>query len=184
MLLNILAFADTRTSIELPDCKPDLVLLLGDIPSLMTARINKKYSCPKLGVFGNHCHPSNFDDKDIVNIHERIVTINGCRIAGFEGAPRYKEQKFGQHTESEVASFISTITHPVDIFVAHSNPVYESMQDELDHTHRGFLSFNHLMAEKKVKHFFHGHLHDPFQIEIDQTKVYSVYPYLNVNLSI
>lgn len=52
--MRILSFADTRTTIELPNLEPDIVFLLGDIPSRVVSKIDKKYKCPKLGVLGNH----------------------------------------------------------------------------------------------------------------------------------
>lgn len=178
MNLNILAFADTRTSLVLPECEPDLVLLLGDIPSKITNRVDKKYHCPIVGVFGNHCHPLNFEDTSILNIHEKVITIKGITIAGFEGAPKYKEKKFGQHSEREAVRFISSINKPVDIFIAHSNPVYDDMN--LDDTHKGFEAFNELFfgPRDNIKYFFHGHLHDPFHKQINHSNVYSVYSYL------
>ena len=173
--MNILAFADLRTTFKLPDVEPDLVLLLGDIPSLMVSRINKKYSCTKLGVLGNHCHPSNFDDTDIINMHEKIYTFKGVRVGGFEGSPRYKDRDFGQHAEWEAEQFVRSIGEQhLDILMTHSNPSYTDR--ELDHAHRGFAAFNDLIMNKQVTHLFHGHLHDPFQKQILDTTIHSVYP--------
>ena len=101
MKLSVLAFADTRNTVELPDVSPDVVLLLGDLSSKMVGRIDKKYSCMKLGVFGNHCHPQNLDDTDVINMHNQIKVIEGVTFAGFEGSPVYKQSDFGQHTETE-----------------------------------------------------------------------------------
>lgn len=61
MALHVLTFSDTRTTFELPDVMPDVVFLLGDIPSKMVSKITRKYDCHKVGILGNHCHPQNFE---------------------------------------------------------------------------------------------------------------------------
>lgn len=181
MALKILAFADTRTSLELPDLRPDVVFLLGDIPSKMVSRINKKYDCPKVGILGNHCHPLNFEDTEVQNIHKKVVSIHNYKIAGFEGAPIYKENRTGQHSENEAKEFCSTLDRQsIDIFIAHSNPAYGDMN--LDDAHRGFNAFNSVVLNNQANYFFHGHLHDPFQKVINGTNVYSVYPYLFIEI--
>lgn len=107
--------------------------------------------------------------------------INGWKIAGFEGCPKYKERFFGHHLEREAESFIKELySESLDIFIAHSNPVYGDM--ELDEAHRGFQSFNRLIIDKEVPFFFHGHLHDPFEKTLNKTHIYSVYPFLYVTV--
>ncbi|WP_307476271.1 metallophosphoesterase family protein [Cytobacillus purgationiresistens] len=145
------------------------------------SKVNRKYSCPKLGVFGNHCHPSNFDDTEVMNIHENIVRIKGLTIAGFGGAPKYKDKLFGQHTEEEAAAFVTQIYQQnIDILITHSNPAYENMT--LDHAHRGFTSFNTLINNNKINHLFHGHLHDPFTKNINEITIHSVYPFIETEI--
>ncbi len=179
--MKILAFADMRTTTELPDVQPDIVLLLGDIPSKMVSRIDRKYSCTKLGVLGNHCHPDNFNDTSIINMHEQIKMIDGLVFAGYEGSPYYKERDFGQHTENECSHFIKKIGEQhIDVLLSHSNPAYGDM--ELDEAHRGFSSMNSLFFNKQVSHMFHGHLHDPFNRQVIDTKIYSVYQILYINI--
>ncbi|MCM3358101.1 metallophosphoesterase [Psychrobacillus sp. MER TA 171] len=183
MELKILAFADTRTTIKLPDVEPDVVLLLGDIQSKTVSQINKKYKCNKLGVFGNHCHPKNFEDTEVVNMHCKIQIINGITFAGFEGAPTYKSDGVGQHTESECEMFIKELgDRHVDVFISHSNPSYGDMN--LDDAHRGFKSYNPLLMGNQISHFFHGHLHDPFTRDINKSVVHSVYSYLWVTVNV
>lgn len=175
--MKILAFADARTSLALPDVEPDIVLLLGDIPSILLSKINRRYTCKKLGVLGNHCHPSNFDDMDILNMHNQVIEWNGMTFGGFEGSPIYKDRPFGQHSEAEAQSFIDRIgNRHIDVMLTHSNPAYGDKV--LDNAHRGFESFNRLFLNKQVGMFFHGNLHDPFKKEIEGCQVYSVYPYL------
>ena len=183
MKLKVLAFADIRTTLELPDVFPDVVLLLGDIPSKMVARIDKKYKCLKLGVLGNHCHPKIFDDTEVINMHNRVKVLEGVTFAGFEGSPQYKERDFGQHTEAECASFMKSIGDlHIDIFLSHSNPSFGDM--DLDEAHRGFQSYNPLLMNNQISYFFHGHLHDPFVRTIKNSAIHSVYPYTWTTLEI
>lgn len=175
--MNILAFADIRTSLELPKHSPDVVLLLGDIPSIMVSRIDRMYDCIKLGVMGNHCHPSNFSGTNIVNMHNQVIELNGITFAGFEGSPHYKERPFGQHTEKEAEELLSKVgRRHINILMTHSNPAYGDM--ELDHAHRGFKAFNTLLFNEQLDYHFHGHLHDPFTRKVGDCEIYSVYPYL------
>lgn len=175
--MKLLAFADVRTTLQLPKVDPDVVLLLGDIPSRMVSKIDKTYSCRKLGVLGNHDHPLNFDDTSVINMHNQIMSFNGITFAGFEGSPVYKNRPFGQHTEAEASCFVNKVRSAhVDILLTHSNPTYGDV--ELDDAHRGFNAFNELILQEQVTHFFHGHLHDPFTRHVNKCTIHSVYPYL------
>lgn len=174
--MNILAFADIRTSLELPDVQPDVILLLGDIPSLAVARIDRKYDCIKLGVLGNHCHPSVFSGTSVINMHEKTILIKGISFAGFEGVPPYKDRPHGQRTEAELQSFLNKVKNQhIDIFLMHSNPSYGDKG--LDDAHRGYQAITSFLFEKGITYLFHGHLHDPFIRKVEDTTIHSVYPY-------
>lgn len=177
MIMKVLAFADVRTTLQLPEVEPDIVLLLGDIPSRIVSKIDRTYSCRKLGVMGNHCHPLNFEDSSVINMHNQIMTFNGVTFSGFEGSPVYKKRKFGQQTDAEANAFAQKIGRlHIDILLTHSNPAYDDI--ELDDAHRGFEAFNNLIDEQQVTHLFHGHLHDPFTRQMNGCTIHSVYPYL------
>lgn len=173
--MNILLCADMRTSVKLPNINPDLVILLGDIPRLMVSKIDRQYKCRKLGVLGNHDDHYFFDGTEVENIHNKIISVEGVRIAGFEGSPVYKTKGFGQHSEGTCAEFAKKISNEeIDILVAHSNPVYPK-DINADEAHRGFESFNHLLSMNSIRYMFHGHLHDPFVTTLHNTEVHSVY---------
>ena len=183
MKLNILAFADIRTTVELPDVSPDIVLLLGDVPSRMVGRIDKKYTCKKLGVLGNHCHPKLFEDTCIINMHKQIKIIEGVTFAGFDGAPVYKPNDVGQHTEKECELFMKQIDDTqIDIFLSHSNPAYGDM--DLDTAHEGFQSYNPLLMRNQITYLFHGHLHDPFVRHIGKSTIHSVFSHSWITVEI
>lgn len=174
--MRILAFADIPSGFELPDVQADMVFLLGDIFYRNVLRIDRKYKCPKVGVLGNHDKAYYFEDTEIINAHRTIVEVNGLKIAGFQGSPKYNDKPFGQHLEIEAEVFVASMyRHKVDFFLAHSNPVYPHTDQD---SHRGFAAFNDLIHYETTKHFLHGHLHDPFELVENNTKIYSVYPYL------
>lgn len=180
--MQILIFADIPTTdFDFPNIQPDLILLLGDISYRQILRIDRKYHCSKIGVFGNHDKPYFFDDTAIQNAHARILTMNGLTISGFQGSPKYNNKPFGQHTDEEVKAFTRTLhNQSIDIFISHSNPMYKDTQD--DDTHKGFKAFNELLQKGSVRYFFHGHLHDPSHISVGEKQIYSVYPCLVVEI--
>lgn len=179
--MKILAFADVPNGgFDFPDVEPDLVFLLGDIYYRNVLRIDRKYHCPKIGVFGNHDKPHFFDDTEVMNVHRKVVEVKGFTITGFEGSPKYSNKPFGQHLEVEAEAFVASMyQHQVDFFLAHSNPVYSHTDQD---AHRGFAAFNDLMEYGNVRYFFHGHLHEPFELVENQTKIYSVYPYVLIEI--
>jgi uncharacterized protein len=180
--MKVVAFADIPTGFNFPDIQPDLVLLLGDISYRNVLLIDHKYQCLKVGVLGNHDKAHFFDDTSVINIHGKIQTINGITFSGFQGCPRYNNKPFGQHLEIEAEAFVATIyDKPIDFFLAHSNPVYKEVSTN-DESHRGFEAFNDLIQNQQVKHFFHGHLHEPFCFKIGKTTVHSVYPYVELEI--
>lgn len=182
--MKVLVFSDLPSGFNLPDSEPDLVLLLGDIFYRNVLKIDHKYKCLKVGVLGNHDKAHYFEDTSIINIHRDIQTIEGITFAGFQGSPKYNDKPFGQHLEIEAEAYVASIYRkPIDIFLAHSNPAYENLPSN-DDTHRGFKAFNDLFHYQTAKNFFHGHLHEPFQMKQGNTNIYSVYPYLEVELNL
>ena len=142
------------------------------------------YKCLKVGVLGNHDKASFFEDTTIINLHRELKTINGITFAGFQGCPKYNDKPFGQHLEIEAEAFVSTIYNKqIDFFLSHSNPKYEHL-NENDDTHRGFAALTDLIDYQKVRHMFHGHLHDPFSMDFGKTSIHSVYPYLEIDIHI
>lgn len=123
--MRILALADTHGAIPIPQVEADLVLCLGDIDYYELRKIDQLYSCPKVGVLGNHDAPdffeSAFQTTSIINVHQKVVNVSGITIAGFEGCPRYNQRTFLQYEEEDVVAFTHLLSK-VDIFIAHSNP--------------------------------------------------------------
>lgn len=175
----IYIFSDFQGEKLIPDGEPDLVILLGDIYYGDALEIDKKYNCDKIGVYGNHDTKNEWKQTNIKVIHEDTFVWNGITFAGFGGSPRYNS-KPNQYTEEECSKYLSNLD-TVNVFIAHSNPVYDKNISEWD-SHRGFASFNRYIEERKPQYFLHGHLHTPFSKRIGETKIYCVYPFLELNI--
>lgn len=178
---TILAISDLHDREDIPrlESQPDLVLCLGDIHHYDLEDIDEYYSCPKFGVLGNHDAPDSFKGTSIVNMHSKIVEIEGITIAGFGGCLRYNTKNHGQYTEEECAFFLNSIGH-VDIFMAHGNPRYEL--ESRDVSHAGFQSFNDYIIRTQPTYFFHGHIHKQQTVEFGNTKIFSVYPHSKITV--
>lgn len=175
----VYVFSDFQGEKVIPDGNPDLVILLGDIYFRDAEEIDKKYSCPKIGVYGNHDAKNEWSQTNIKLIHEQTFEFNGITFAGFGGCPRYN-RKPNQFDEEQCAAFMDNLD-TVDVFIAHSNPVYDPSLVDWD-AHRGFQAFNDYIERKQPKYFLHGHLHDPFIKSFGNTNLYSVFPFLELNL--
>ncbi|OIK10929.1 hypothetical protein BIV60_19345 [Bacillus sp. MUM 116] len=174
--MKILAISDTHGYYRnYPDITPDLVLLLGDIKSVDIREIDKIYNCPKVGVLGNHDASDYFQDTNIIYAHQNLITVNGIKIAGFNGSVAYNKKRSLLYFEEEVYEFVKDL-EPVDIFIAHSNPTTEETL-KLDPAHQGFVAFNYYIETKQPKYFLHGHIHKSKAYKIENTNVISVYPF-------
>lgn len=173
--MQILFLSDFHSVGEIPNVQPDLVILLGDIDYYEIRKIDAYYTCPKLGVLGNHDGPDYFHGTSIIDLHKKIVEIEGMVFAGYEGSPTYNRRKYLQYTEEEVSYFTRELKQ-VDFFIAHSNP---SLQEEhlFDDAHRGFKEFTNYIQRKSPAYFVHGHIHESKEYFLGETKVISVYPY-------
>lgn len=173
--LSILVFADIHGYLDqLPECEPDIILLLGDVSRQDVQKIDRQYRCPKLGVLGNHDKHYYFDETNVINLHTKSTTINGITFAGFGGSPRYSDKPYGQYTEDEARAFMDRLGY-VDVFIAHSNPRREDRPDLLRHPpHAGFACFTEYIRRVQPGHVFHGHIHEREVYDIGATTVHSM----------
>lgn len=165
----------------LPDNEPDIVILLGDIDWRDVKKIDKHYQCEKIGVIGNHDPLDTFNNTSVINLHENVVEIKGMVFGGFGGCPRYNNKhNCGQYEEWEADKFIKRLDH-VDVFIAHSNPVFELGLDKSE-SHRGFMAFNRMMEHHKVRYYFHGHIHENAEYQMHKTDIISTYGFRRYTL--
>jgi Icc-related predicted phosphoesterase len=172
-------FSDFQGAKEIPEGNPDLVVLLGDIYHTDAKEIDDMYSCPKIGIYGNHDAETEWSKTNIQLIHKDRYTLNGITFAGFGGCPRYN-RKPNQFDEEQCFEFMNTL-EKVDVFIAHSNPVYKPSNFQND-AHRGFQPFNDYIEEKQPKYFIHGHLHEPTIKKVKDTEIYCVYPFMKLEI--
>lgn len=130
---------------------PDLVILLRDIYYRDAVKIDYKYTCPKVGVYGNHDTVIEWKETNIQLIHEDMFEFQDVTFTGFRGCPRYN-RKPNWYDEEQCFNFAKNLEN-VDVFIGHSNPCYDTSLADWD-AHRGFNSFNYYIWEKKPRYFF------------------------------
>lgn len=172
-MLRVYAIADVHSpdAFEMPELDPDLfdvVLTLGDIEEATLDYISHMSRwIPQYGVPGGHdlCAPNGVD-----NLHGMSVTVNGIRIGGYGGAPKYKERPF-HFTEREVAKQMKRMP-PVDLLITHTPPLATSMGE--DPLHQGFRAFDHYIQRCAPRYMLHGHLERNYKAKVHQTIVYGI----------
>jgi Icc-related predicted phosphoesterase len=118
------------------------------------------------------------------NIHGKIVTDRGLRIAGFEGCMRYNPGKY-QYSETQMRRVVrrarlkALFRGRPDIVIAHAPPA--GCHDASDLCHRGFECFHDLIQVWQPTYFIHGHTHAYNGVQepctIGSTTVINAYPY-------
>ena len=145
----------------------DLILSAGDLKPDYLSFLVTMARCPLLYVHGNHDerykkdHPEGCDCVD-----DRIITVNGLRILGLGGVPRYNNGPW-QFTERQMAWRIRKLNRKikyvggVDLVLTHA-PV-RGYGDQENMAHRGFEAFLPLLDRWKPRYLIHGHVHQRYQ---------------------
>lgn len=167
MTFKILAIADLHWDLS-PDelqivqsanqtC--DLCICLGDIQLDQLRIIKRNVNIPIIGVLGNHDTQDLLDDADIENAHGKLVEIQGLKIAGLSGAPKYTERPHRiLYTQEEIENILKNIsTVPADILISHSG----SYNKNADKSHIGFRAIDDYMKKVRPAYVIHGHDHVP-----------------------
>lgn len=192
MALTILAIADAVSPLLYDHfqvdrwSQVDMVLSAGDLPPDYLDFLCTALNVPILYVRGNHdsrYETSGFDGCE--NVHGRIVTCQGLRIAGFEGCRRYNNGESCQYSEAEMRRIVrrsrlkSLHDGPPDIILSHAPP--SGCHDDTDVCHRGFDCFREAIDMWKPALFVHGHVHayhrGPTTSTIGDTTVINAFPY-------
>ncbi|MFJ7890389.1 hypothetical protein ACIQYL_20215 [Lysinibacillus xylanilyticus] len=180
--MKVLAFSDLRTTEELPNENPDLVVLLGHIPSKKVNEIAQKYDCPMVGLLSNSCSPRLYEGTSIVNLHQRVVEIDGIRIAGFGGVPLHNNDSFGYYSEEAADKFVEQLSvSNVDVLISYSNLAYGDIKGP--NAKDGFKAYNRIVIEGISKYMIHGRLYSDFKRKLGGTEIFSVYPYRLITIS-
>ena len=156
--MKILAIADRPPRKGLKDLVTkeniDLIVTLGDLEYQQIAEL-KSIDVPKLGVYGNHCSGTYFNDLGIQNMHLQTFEFGGLIFGGFEGSNKYKDDEYAKmYTQDQARELLKDFPY-VDIFLSHSPP--KGINDEDDVAHVGFEALRTYVLEKRPKYFFHGH---------------------------
>lgn len=178
--------------------KVDLLIGCGDLPFFYLDYLMSAINRPLVYVRGNHdIAPQYTADGRVlhdvpggINVHGRIVEIDGLLIAGLEGSMRYRPGAPFMYSESEMTWNIARLVpklmwnmarygRALDIMVAHSPPF--EIHDGKDLAHRGFKIFRTFIERFRPRFFLHGHVHVyrndiPRVTKYFDTIVVNVYP--------
>ena len=178
-----------RSLALLGDCRPDLVLLTGDIGQDppwhraqrrtqrtehdesvrgVVGRVRSVCDCPVVFVPGNHDLDDPPADVGAINADRRIVEIAGLRIAGFGGAgpTRFGFPYEWSEEEAELAlGKLFADEDRVDIFLSHSPPVATTLDRTAHGSAVGSTAVKSWIGRARPKLFVCGHIHEARGIE-------------------
>ena len=173
----------------------DLVIGCGDLNYDYLDYVATALGVPLRAVHGNHdVPPENLDDPAIgvwwrgIDLHGRVVLVNGVLFAGLEGSPVYSDGPY-QMGELELWLAIlrmapSLIANRIrrgrflDVLVTHAPP--RGIHDQTDLAHRGFGAVRTFLRLFKPRYHLHGHTHvydrrTPTTTQFGRTTVMNAY---------
>ena len=149
----------------LPDL-PELILGCGDLPPEYLTDLRSFYEVPLLYIEGNH-DIRHRDSPPIgcTNIHGRVFTEQGVRIAGFSGSRWYNGGQHQYHENEMRLTILKNWFHFLppftpDIIISHAPPRF--IHDQEDPCHKGFKCYRKLIKKRRPTWFIHGHIHQLF----------------------
>jgi len=164
----------------------DLVIGCGDLSYDYLDFVATAVAAPLRAVHGNHdVPPENLDDHEVsvwwdgIDLHGRVVNLEGVLIGGLEGSPRYNNGPY-QSTELDMWLAIirmvpRLITNRVrrgrfiDVLVTHAPP--RGIHDQPDQAHRGFAALRTFLNWFRPRYHLHGHTHIYDARTVTQTQV-------------
>lgn len=134
----------------------ELICTLGDLDYSSLHELKDITTIPKIGVYGNHCSGSYFDELGIRNMHLSIFEYNGIVFGGFEGSVRYKDDKYApMYTQDEASTLLHDFPK-VDVMLTHCPP-YKINDEPEEIAHQGFKALRSYLEEMRPKYLLHGH---------------------------
>jgi len=209
--VKILAVSDRvlgnlyNTQVRETHADVDLIIGCGDLPFYYLDFLVSALDVPLVYVRGNHdTIPQYTVDGRVLrrvpgglDIHGRLVTMQGLTLAGLEGSMRYRPTDPLMYTEAEMRWEIARLLphllwrrfrlgRALDILVTHSPPF--QIHDRPDRAHTGFRFFHRFMALFRPRYLLHGHIHVyrrdvPRVTRFEDTIVINVYPSFRLNLA-
>ena len=148
----------------------DLMISCGDLNASYLTFLVTMGRAPLLYVHGNHDGAYAVRGPEGCDcIEDTLVTVNGLRILGLGGSPRYNGGPH-QYTEREMARRIRKLRWKlfraggVDVVVTHAPP--EGYGDGEDYAHRGFSCLVKLIDRYQPRYLFHGHVHTNYNVTV------------------
>ncbi|CAM3769415.1 metallophosphoesterase family protein [Deinococcus frigens] len=146
----------------------DAVLAAGDVPGYYLEFLATKLTVPIIYVHGNHENEyvnegdGRIPARGVISAHGRVVEEAGLRIAGWGGAPRYREKGRGQYSAHEARWGLGKLAWRarggVDILLTHAPPTGPHAGS--DYAHRGCPELNRFLERRHPALLVHGHIHD------------------------
>jgi Icc-related predicted phosphoesterase len=153
----------------------DIVIACGDLSYSYLDYIISMLDIPLFYVRGNHDHPIEFLQGPSldhpfggVDLHRKLVALDGLLLAGVEGSVRYKRQGQYQYTQREMWGHVLHLVPALlrnrlfygrylDVFVTHASPW--GIHDKSDLPHHGIKAFRWFLKVFQPEYHFHGHIH-------------------------
>lgn len=152
----------------------DLVVGCGDLTYEYLDYLATALGVPLRAVHGNHdTPPESRDDPAIgtwwrgIDLHGRVVSIDGILLGGLEGSPRYSE---GPYQSEELDVWLAILRMApslianrlrrgrfLDVLVTHAPP--RGIHDQGDMAHRGFGAVRTFLRLFQPRYHLHGHTH-------------------------
>ena len=140
----------------------DLVLSCGDLPAEYLSFLTCFTNAPILYVRGNHDDYDRRPPEGCVCVEDDICVVNGLRVLGLGGSMKYRQAP-NMYTERQMARRARKLwwklrrNRGFDILLTHAPA--RGVGDQEDLAHRGFETFNRLMARWRPRYMVHGHVH-------------------------
>lgn len=171
---NWLMIADNDSLVGHLDISDDIDILisLGDLYDQTLMKAVDVYAPEHaIAVRGNHCVSSDFQ-QPFIDLHLKVVEINGMRFGGFGGSWQYKSRGNYMFTQAEVLTLLDDFPS-VDVFIAHNSP--RTIHERDSHIHQGFDAFLDYIDRARPSYFLHGHQHCNTTSRIGDTRVIGIY---------
>jgi Icc-related predicted phosphoesterase len=181
----------------------DLVIGCGDLGYEYLDYVATALGAPLRAVHGNHdMPPEKSDDPEIavwwrgIDLHGRVVSVNGLVLGGLQGSPRYSEGPY-QSEELDVwlaivrmlpSLIVNRLRHGrfLDVLVTHAPP--RGIHDQNDRAHRGFGAVRTFLRLFQPRYHLHGHTHvydrrTPTTTQFGRTTVMNAYGARTVDIT-
>ncbi|WP_420810836.1 metallophosphoesterase family protein [Deinococcus fonticola] len=147
----------------------DAVLAAGDLPGYYLEFLASKLPVPIIYVHGNHENEfvnegdGRLAPRGVIPAHGRVIEVAGLRVAGWGGAPRYRQGGHGQYSAREARWGFRKLgwqlgRRPLDILLTHAPP--SGPHAGTDFAHRGCPEITRFMHQRRPALVIHGHIHE------------------------